>query len=226
MDQVKDFNARLDWVRVLATIYLVAAGVECICGLTSSSVLGAAELTPHTQMMGALLAMLAGLGSLVVLVAYVIAGIIFLILLYRVCGQAMTFSSPFKECSPALAVWYWFIPFANLFMPHQVMMHLLRSSAESAGKRFDGLAVHLWWLAFVAKAFYGAAMYFIRPHQPQALAELVSSELWIGIGGAVGVVAAALFIWMISGWRANYVQALRRLDTPVSGAAVLPAQVG
>jgi uncharacterized protein DUF4328 len=226
MDQIKDFNGRLDWVRALATIYLVAAGVECICGLMSASLLGAAELTPHAQMMGGLLAMLAGLGSLVVLVAYVVAGIIFLILLYRVCSQAMTFSSPFKECSPALAVWYWFIPFANLFMPHQVMTDLLRSSAESAGKRFDGLVVHLWWLAFLTKALYGAAMYFIRSGHPQTVAELGVSELWIGIGGAVGCLAAALFISMLSGWRANYVQALRHLDTPVPGADVIAAQGG
>ena len=215
MEQVKNFNGRLNWVLAMAAIYLVAAGLECVCGLTSSSLLRPAVITPGAQFAGSLLAMLAGVAALVVLVAYVIAGIIFLILLYGACGQAMTFSSPFKECSPAMAVWYWFIPFANLAMPHEVIADLLRSSAESVGKRFDGLVVHLWWAAFLVKALFGSITYFMSPHHPRTIPELSTAELWVGIDGALGFATAALFIWMLYSWRANYVQALQRLDATV-----------
>jgi hypothetical protein len=67
---------------------------------------------------------------------------------------------PGLQFTPGWAVGWWFIPFANLFKPHQVMRELWKASQPgSVGEGWKQAKAHtlvgVWWWVFLISRFLG-----------------------------------------------------------------------
>lgn len=62
--------------------------------------------------------------------------------------------------TPAWAVGWFFMPFANLWMPYQAMRTLWRASQDAPRWQLQGVPwwLALWWVAWVARQALGTAM--------------------------------------------------------------------
>lgn len=214
MDEAQSFMKRMDWVFTLSGIYMVGALLQCVCSFVAFNVLSQDEPDTRARIVGGLTAMLGGIGSFVVFVAYVITGILFLIMLYHACAKARGFKTPFTYCSAGMAAGCWFIPFVNLVMPYEVMRGMLRSAAGSVGKKHGDLIVGLWWGAVVVKGVYGGVSYVIKPSQAKTLHDLATLGLLLGISGILELLCAGLFLWMLREWRPLHLAALKDWQPP------------
>lgn len=109
--------------------------------------------------------------------------------------------------SPGLAVGLYFIPVANLFMPHRAVIEIWRASHDPTDWRSlpRPALVNFWWLAWVVSIFSGRAFALLWT-QPVSDDDLIRANL-LGQGSDVAaLVAGALLlviIWRITGRQAD-----------------------
>jgi hypothetical protein len=128
---------------------LYADAAICTAAAALSLGLGADELIYGDLARPLALAQLAtALGSLVA----------FLIWLYRANANARALGATDLMGSPGLAVAWFFIPIAFLFMPYLTVRDTMRASAEPRdwqGQSAPALA-GLWWACYLAATIFGA----------------------------------------------------------------------
>ncbi|MGD0190851.1 MAG: DUF4328 domain-containing protein [Rhizomicrobium sp.] len=84
----------------------------------------------------------------VLFVGLLLNAIIYFVWLYRAGGNVRALGAQGLEASPGWSVGWYFIPFANLFMPPRNMGELWRASrAPSAWREQTGSALIGWWWA-------------------------------------------------------------------------------
>ncbi len=128
------------------------------------------------------------------LLAYLAAGIVFLFWLRRSVRNLETVRSrstsvPFRF-SPAWAVGWYFVPFANLVRPYQVMQEVHeQSNPEGAGAPLVGW----WWAFFLASNVIGSGAFnwFSRD---LSVAAVIRADLRTMASDVLTVIAALLIV--------------------------------
>ena len=99
--------------------------------------------------------------------AYIIAGVFFFIWLHRACKNLDYLEVVDTRFTPGWAIGWWFIPFANLFMPYQVVKELWKTSdtntvqihstvVQTAWKEaYTSPILILWWLLWITSSILG-----------------------------------------------------------------------
>lgn len=82
---------------------------------------------------------------------YLVTGALFLKWIYRISRNLRAFSGVEMKYTPSWAVWSYFVPIANLFVPPAVMREIWAVSHRST----SGGLVSLWWLSVVASEVVG-----------------------------------------------------------------------
>ena len=87
----------------------------------------------------------------------IVTGIIFLCWVYRANANAHRLGAAGMEDTPGWSVGWYFIPFANLWMPYQSMKEIWRASAAPADWRNHprGVILPWWWFLFLASGVAG-----------------------------------------------------------------------
>jgi hypothetical protein len=117
-------------------------------------------------------------------VLYVITGILFLKWIYRTNRNLHAFSRVTMKYTPSWAVWSYFVPIANLFVPPAVMSELWAVSHKSTS---GGLA-SLWWL-FVIFSEVASRAFMTAMRKAKGFESLTSDRLFLfSLGG--GLLAA------------------------------------
>ena len=77
--------------------------------------------------------------------------ILFLVWLHRAFKNLPVIGAKYLEFTPGWAVGWWFVPFANLFKPYQIIKELYASSDLAANPDSEGTTenVGLWWGTFL-----------------------------------------------------------------------------
>jgi hypothetical protein len=138
--------------------------------------------------------------SVVTLLLMLFTIVVFCLWIRRSYAALNTARTPGLRFTPGWAVGWWFIPFANLYKPYEVMVELWRATTPG---RSDDWAftprspiLPLWWGLWLADSFAGnvAARLSWNAESPDAshsaLAALVLSDL-------ITLPAAALAAWLV-----------------------------
>jgi hypothetical protein len=127
------------------------------------------------------------------LVAYVVAGIVFMIWMYwaRLNSHAVTGTHQHRW-APMWAIIGWFIPFVNLVVPHSVMQDVWRGSDRSQqlvrlSNRPKINLIKAWWACWIVSGATGV----LSARMPQDVV------VWSTISAAASVAAAVLIARVI-----------------------------
>ena len=106
--------------------------------------------------------------------AYIITAVIFFFWIHRACSNLDYLKVTDTRFTPGWAIGWWFIPFANIFMPYQVVKELWKTS-DTNTVSMDSTIQHntwkqaytspiliLWWLLWLASGFLGSWVYTQR----------------------------------------------------------------
>lgn len=92
--------------------------------------------------------------AIVYLVAFAVAGIASLMWTYRAAANAKYLEDAPMRISPGMAVGWYFVPIASLWMPFRSMKEIAQRSSMS-GDAPAGLNLGWWWFLWIATAFGG-----------------------------------------------------------------------
>ena len=171
------------------TFTLVAFGVLILMAAISSgaefyeaSIGGGGSLTADQR------AFLA-LPVLAYFITFVVTVVAFLLWLHRCYENLAALGERGLRFTPGWAVGWWFIPFANLVRPYQVMRELWRRVAPAG----IGLALlQVWWAVWLLANFFDGLV-----SRTGGNAETAFSNL----GDIAAAVLAVLVVVRISGWQ-------------------------
>jgi hypothetical protein len=87
------------------------------------------------------------------------------------------------DASPGWALGWFFVPFANLWMPYRAMRTLWRASHDAARWQLQAVPwwVTLWWVAWLARQVLGTSMAMRGPSASAIEAQLQWTELNITV---------------------------------------------
>lgn len=146
--------------------------------------------------------------SIVVVVASILAGIMFLVWIYRAYRNLEILRADGRKVTPGGAVGAFFIPFVNLVRPYQVAQELWRGSDPECTDEYawterpsSGL-IKVWWfvrLAEVILSYVSSRMMLLESRHPTL--ESIVAALWVlfasylvSIPASVAIIAVVLRI--------------------------------
>lgn len=193
----------LGWIA--ATVVLIAS--TAVLSHTSVDVQGRFEVVDGAHR-AVLLATIAALVGVVVLS---------LAWLHRATSNVRALGSIDPGFSPASAIWWWVVPFANLVKPVQLVAALRNDSDPAAPSRFrtwsrpSSTLVGLWWAGWIGQGLAGRFLDLEGDSQRGFLAGL---GWWIGFVGVVLVLWACIVHRISTDQRHRAVRLARRGDQP------------
>ncbi len=132
-----------------------------------------------------------GLLAIVAIVAHLITVVIFAMFLVRANKNARAVSGQSLEVTPAWMVWWFCVPFANLFKPYVAVREVWEHSKGAVPPLFG-----LWWGAWVLSGILGQIVW--RMTDPDdSIPELLSTDRIVLAGDVVDLAAALLALWMV-----------------------------
>jgi hypothetical protein len=171
----------------------------------------------------------AGVGSLLLLVAYVPAVVVFLLWVHRADANLPALGGRELKFSPGWAVGWWFVPFANVFQPLRVLREIWRASDPETGlttarsrRGMPARLIWLWWALWMLSNVVAAlARSILAVDEPDS--QLAGH--WIDLASNLLFAAAALAaVTVVKGADARQVEKRRRLDAgELQLASALPA---
>lgn len=143
---------------------------------------------------------------------------------YRATANLRLVGTKRSAFTPGAAVGYWFIPFANLWLPYQITTDLwLRSDTgnvdEVRGGRRAPALFGWWWVMYIVAGVTDRAYYSLAENSSTAAQQLTATTSGI-LAAVVGIVASLLAIAVVRGIDKRQqafpgLEAARPSDTPV-----------
>ena len=147
-------------------------------------------------------AVLLGVGceALVYLVVFLATAVLWAMFVHRSCANAHELGARGMEFTPGWAVGWYFVPFANLFKPGQVMQEIYRATdpgADPDNWRWSPVPslLNWWWGAWVVSNVLGGMMARMAfASNPWSLGVSVALDV---VDGALDVVLSVLAVRVI-----------------------------
>lgn len=135
-----------------------------------------------------------GLLAIVQLLTYIGAAVVFCMWLHRAVCNGPALGGYDLQFTPGWAVGWWFIPFANLFMPYRAVSEVWKVSDPSVGatdratrSRLSSGPLPAWWAAWIVAGVLGRAL---------VIGQAATS--WLSVVASVAdLVAAGLAIYVV-----------------------------
>jgi Domain of unknown function (DUF4328) len=122
---------------------------------------------------------------------YLVTVVIFAMFLVRANKNAHALSGEPLEVVPSWMVWWFVVPFANLYKPYVAVREVWERSKGAAPTLLG-----LWWAAWISGNILGQISW--RMSDPEdSIPEMVSADQFVLAGEAVGVATALLALWMV-----------------------------
>lgn len=188
---------------ILTPLVLVLAGVEALLDvvlLAANVMLHVAQQAPNATDDSVLPFALAVMGAaLFELLILIVGGITFLVWTYWAAANVRSLGAQGLKITPGWAVGWYFVPFANLVMPHNALQEIARASVTPLNwAQAKGWAlISTWWVLRLVVGFAGgmSGQLATNPNLQDVPAEAV---LGIDVVLAVlGLVVLALAAWMV-----------------------------
>lgn len=187
----------------LSILLVIALVTQAVLAATSSQELWTGVLTAESFEDPTVI--LLGLVTLLFLVIWVLVFFLTAIYTCRITFRMMknleALNAPGARMSPTMAVVWYFIPFANLFLPFRAFKQIWNSTFELSSEQApDDSVALLWWITWVACNITGSISFRMSlqaggmnetgPTNP----ELYITALWVSLASAVFGVLACWFM--------------------------------
>ena len=202
----KPFNP----IRSLSYFVMIALALAAVCDVFSI-VIGIAQIVSPTSSVNldgegdvSTWLMIQGLIYLLDIPIYIFTVVMFLIWLHRAHSNLEALNARNLEFTPGWAVGWWFIPFANLVKPFQVVREVwFESDPEFPTERVffsDGLKsaptyIGVWWAMWLLSNF--AANVTSRAYDPNTMANVAITGYLFILTAALSIAAAVLAIMVV-----------------------------
>lgn len=129
--------------------------------------------------------------AIVGVVLHLVTIVVFAMFLVRANKNARALSSEPLEVAPAWMVWWFCIPFANLFKPYVAVREVWERSKGAAPPLLG-----LWWAAWILSGILSQIA--IRMADPNdSIPELLSTDRFAIASDVAAIVVAVLALWMV-----------------------------
>jgi hypothetical protein len=130
-------------------------------------------------------------------VVHLVTIVVFAMFLVRANKNARALSDMPLEVTPSWMVWWFFIPFANLFKPYGAVREVWERSKGAAPA-----LLLLWWVAWVASGVLGQIA--LRMTDPEgSIPELMSADRMTIASEVAGIASGLLALWMVTSLHAG-----------------------
>jgi hypothetical protein len=141
---------------------------------------------------------LVGATSVAVLALTLMAAIVFIVWQWRTAKNALSLRRVDPRYGPGWSIGSWFIPFANLVIPFQIMQDLWRSAdARSAPDTWRSgprsALIGWWWGAFIVAGLISRT----SSVDGGSLSDLQAAEMRASVGAVLAAIAAILAIAVV-----------------------------
>lgn len=178
------------WLLAISTILAAVALATDVYGI---SVVRQAIDGSLTDLEAGRFVEFAGAISICYLAAFLVTAVAFLAWLSRAIDNVPALGAGWPSASPRWAIAWWFVPFANLGMPYDVVREL-RGRMRGDGRRRHPPLLLAWWLTFVG----GEVLLAAAARMPSATLEQQSATFTVdAIGVALTVCAGVLAIFVV-----------------------------
>jgi hypothetical protein len=165
-----------------------------------------AEFSSPGEVIAALVLLLGGTGTVLALIT---CAVLFCVWIRRANRNASALGARGMAFTPGWASGWFFIPFANLFKPYQVMREIYQASdpdRDDEGDEGALLSLHwsnqpapthmkLWWGTWIVMNFLDNAS-FRRSFRDDAGSQAAGA--WLGVAGAVVAIPCTLLVtWLV-----------------------------
>jgi len=140
----------------------------------------------------------------------VLTGIAWFVWLHRAVANARSLGVQ-TAATPGWSVGWWFIPFANLVKPYQILRSLFDGLVSGSGR-----IVGFWWACYLLAGLVGNFAALQRPETLAALRVYAGSFLLTDTLRLAAAILAALMVWRID----EGTESLARTRTAPSAAPV------
>lgn len=150
-----------------------------------------------------------GLIALGQVLAFLFAAICFLLWTYRAKTNGKATGAKGLSFSPAISIWSYFIPLANLVMPAQAMQELHKTATEPRDWEAVGGSglIWLWWFLWIVGNIAGIVSFRLLTMEEAPEAAAFANTL--GIVSDLGTLLASLALIRIVGTISARLQRLR-----------------
>lgn len=129
--------------------------------------------------------------AIVGVVLHLVTIVVFAMFLVRTNKNARALSGEPLEVTPAWMVWWFCIPFANLFKPYAAVREVWERSKGAAPPLLG-----LWWAAWILSGILSQIA--IRMADPNdSIPELLSTDRFAIASDVAAIVVAVLALWMV-----------------------------
>lgn len=162
--------------------------------------------------------------SLFEIVFRLAAMVFFLMWLFRIFKNLAPTRIRNSETPPGWAIGYWFIPFANLFLPHRVMQQAWRDTDPDSDplmgfvtyKESFNTLILIWWLTFIGSNIV-VRIVTGKFVQELPIAQVVLAIMIAGFIVSAAALMAIMIVWEITERqekRAEKISAFDGVDAP------------
>jgi hypothetical protein len=179
----------------LSILLGIALVVQLLLGVASSVELWSGVMTADSVELSPMVIVF-GLASLALLAVWVLTLLLCIVYTCRITFRMMknldALEAPGERMSPTMAVVWYFIPFANLYLPYRAVKQIWKGTFElSAEPEPDDGVVLIWWLLWIFSNITGnvalrmsmesGGMSEAGPHD----VDLYIASIWVGLASTV-----------------------------------------
>jgi len=190
----------------LLVVASTALSLWISAGMDANTPVSLTEPTPGLEIGD----LLVGLSGILYTLTYLIAGFLTLKWIYRVSKNAHVLASGLTVSAPWAVGWY-FVPFANLFMPFRAMREAWQASeGPQAWRSVPVPSLLRWWWALWLIGNMISSLSFRLGLRAGTLGEAVGSQVLDVISGFIDIPLALVLIRIVRRLSATQQAALQR----------------
>lgn len=122
---------------------------------------------------------------------FFVAMVMFLVWFYRARVNAEGHGWPQRR-SPGLAIWAWFAPVVNFYVPFQIMADIWRAGLPEQTRTNIAVLPGIWWTSVLS-------FFCLLPYDPTGPAHLAwYASMWIYGTGVLAAITTALLVQKVS----------------------------
>jgi hypothetical protein len=130
---------------------------------------------------------------------FITSGVLILMWIYRANVNAHRLGAKGMEFSPAWAVGWYFVPFANLWKPYQAMKEIWQASVTPERWEHEDRTwlLPLWWATWIISNIVSNAAFRLALRDDQSLEQLIDANVVMLVSDVLEIPLAVVFFFLV-----------------------------
>lgn len=195
----------------LATLLMLGVGLIDIAALREANMQGGLEYfdTEAFEIRN-------GVAGLLYMGSFLLTIVLFMVWTFNVTKNARELTSDGSNFSPGWSVGWYFIPFANLVKPYQIMRNVWNASVDPSDweNKAGAGVVKFWWTMWILTTVADRVIGRLWPDDNTEIEMFVAMALGLKVLMLVTNVVAITFVWKLSKLQTQWLNTAEPVWTP------------